>query len=188
MPIENERKYVILETEAVERKFAAVAQVAIPIRQRYVVTEKGMAVRVRCSELEQPEYVFTFKKDVDGECIEIETKISEADFNKLWGKATNEVNKIRYIHEGWEVDFFKKDGFNYLAVAEIELPPKKKEPNIIPLLVMESLIYVVPIEDKRFSNKKLGDVEYSVSLLDTLKVKSNLLNTSRPGMLKRKYQ
>ncbi len=186
MPIENERKYVILETEAVERRFAEIAQTVIPIRQRYLVTEKRMSARVRCSNYKEgPEYVFTFKKNINSEVIEIETEITEDDFNMMWPAATNGVEKTRYIYEGWEVDFFKHDDFNYLAVAEIELPPKKKQPSIIPQLVIENLIYVVPIEDKRFSNKKLGDIQYAVSLLDSLKVKSNLLN--KGGILKRKY-
>lgn len=183
MPIENERKIIILESEEVEQKFKESSQLAIPIHQRYLVTEKGMSVRVRCSEMKGgPEYAFTFKKNINGEVVEIETKISEEDFDRMWPGAKNQVDKIRYIYEGWEVDFFKSNNSNYLAVAEIELPPKKLMPSIIPQLVTENIIYVVPIDDNRFSNKKIGDVVYATNLLDSLKVK----NFPR-GILKKKY-
>ena len=189
MPIENERKFVILETDSVEKKFAEEAEKTISIQQRYLVIDRGLSARVRSTKTRHEEkYYFTFKKDcgVPGEVIEIETVISLDDFNSLWLQGTNQVIKTRYIYEGWEVDFFKLGNHNYFAMAEIELPSGKKAPSIVPQLVLENLLYVVPIEDKRFSNKKISDVGYSISLLDSLKVKSGVINRE-PRILKKKY-
>jgi len=191
MPIENERKYVLTETDAVERKFADVAQEIIPMAQRYLVTDKGMCARVRWAKVKgEKQYYFTFKKDcgVPGEVIEIETVISPDDFNKLWKVSSNEANKIRYHYEEdnvlWDVDFFKHDGHNYFAMAEVELKPGVKAPDNVPKLISENLIFTVPIDDRRFSSKKVGDVGYAISLLDGLKVKTGTVNTR---ILKKKY-
>jgi hypothetical protein len=118
--------------------------------------------------------------------VEIESSIDVDDFNKLWSKGTNQVTKTRYIHEGWEVDFFKHGRHNYFGVAEIELPPGQKAPILVPHLVLENLIFIVPIDDKRFSNKKLGNISYTVSLLDALKVKGPTINREH-SIIKKKY-
>ena len=189
MPIENERKFIIYETDATERKFAERSEQVIPIKQRYLITDKGKSGRIRQEKFkDEMKYSFTFKMDCDipGEVVEIETAISPDDFNKLWFKGTGEVTKVRYKYQGWDVDFFKYFDRNYIAIAEIELPSGVKQPTLIPALILENLIYQVPMEDKRFSNKKIGNLSYAISLLDELKVKSSSIN-KMTKILKKKY-
>jgi CYTH domain-containing protein len=112
------------------------------------------------------------KQDVPGMIgqLEIETDIVKEDFDILWKTAHKIVSKVRYVYRGWEVDFFKNDnGKNYIAVAEIELPPKIKWPDVVPQIIKENIVYVVPIEDKRFSNKKIGNIKYATRLLENIK-------------------
>lgn len=180
MPIENERKYVILETPAVERLFQEAANRAVWIEQKYLSNEKGISLRVRLSACEGVHaHHMTFKRDVDGDTVEIENPISEEDFRKLWKVGFGKVTKMRYLYQGWEVDFFKdKRKQTYLAIAEIELPPKMMWPESIPEHVQNNLIYTVPVingqNDKRFSNKRLGDIDYARNLLNEVKAKSKI--------------
>jgi CYTH domain-containing protein len=170
MPIEHEKKFCILKSKAVESLFAENAEQVIEIEQKYLLIEKGLSIRVRIStQGGMHSYRFTTKVDVNGQTVEIETPISEDDYERLWSRGQNKVKKTRYIYRGWEVDFFKSGHINYFAVAEIELPAWQKEPEVIPTLISDHLIYVVPPEDKRFSNKKLGDVQYATDLLATVK-------------------
>jgi CYTH domain-containing protein len=171
MPIENERKFVMLESEAVEEDIAVNAEQTLHIEQKYLAMDKGLSVRVRsCMNEGITSYRMTVKKDVGGQCIEIETPISEEDFTKLWPTGHNKVTKIRYLYKGWEIDFFKRPtGHNYLAVAEIEMLPWQKAPAIIPALISDYIIYTVSHNDGRFSNKKLGNIKYATQLLDEVK-------------------
>ncbi len=166
MPIENERKYVISEDS--EKSIASQAEKFIKIEQKYLAIEKGFSVRVRSSNNDS--YCLTVKKNCAGQCVEIETPISEDDFKRLWSTGSNKVSKIRYIYQGWEIDFFKTPiGKNYFAVAEIELFSWQKTPNFIPQLITDHLIFTVPIGDGRFSNKKLGNIKYASQLLESVK-------------------
>jgi CYTH domain-containing protein len=168
VPIENERKYVIDETS--EMIFAQHAEKTFHIEQKYLAINKGFSTRVR--SINNCRYILTVKQDVQGMIgqLEIETDISKEDFDILWKTAYRVVSKVRYVYKGWEIDFFKNEqGKNYIAVAEIELPPKIKWPETIPLIIKENILYVVPIEDKRFSNKKIGNVKYASKLLEHVK-------------------
>lgn len=142
--------------------------------------EKGLSVRIRSSENEgDVAYRMTVKKNVEGQVIEIECLITEDDFTKLWSTGHNKVRKTRYLYQGWEIDFFKRStGCNYLAIAEIEMLPWQKAPNEIPELVSNYIIYIVPQNDGRFSNKKLGNVKYATQLLSEVKKVSKSLRLS----------
>lgn len=56
-----------------------------------------------------------------------------------------------------------------MAIAEIELPENKKEPDEIPEIIKKNLIYEVPLTDSRFSNKLLGDPKYAIELLKSFR-------------------
>lgn len=171
MPIEYELKFVIKEFPEIEKLIASQAERAIQIEQKYLAIDKGLSVRIRLSkEKESNSYYMTVKKDVDNQTVEIETEISKDDFKKLWPVGNNKVIKTRYIYQGWDIDFFKFKGSNYLAIAEIELEPNTK-PEFIPEVIQNYLIYAVPIEDKRFSSRKLGDVKYALQLLSEIRKK-----------------
>ena len=186
MPIENERKFLLLESGAVEREIAVRAEQTLRIEQKYLVIEKGLSVRVRVSTNDgTPSYRLTFKKDVKGQVVEVETPVSEDDFTKLWTTGCNKVIKTRYIYQGWEVDFFKTAaGETYLAVAEVELLPWQKTPNHIPELISNYIIFPVPANDRRFSNKKLGNIKYATKLLSEIKKISNSPHINRQDDLK----
>jgi len=186
VPIENERKFLLLESGAVEREIAVRAEQTLRIEQKYLVIEKGLSVRVRVSTNDgTPSYRLTFKKDVKGQVVEVETPVSEDDFTKLWTTGCNKVIKTRYIYQGWEVDFFKTAaGETYLAVAEVELLPWQKTPNHIPELISNYIIFPVPANDRRFSNKKLGNIKYATKLLSEIKKISNSPHINRQDDLK----
>ena len=56
-----------------------------------------------------------------------------------------------------------------MAVAEIEMPEGQLEPNSLPDIVKNNLIFKVPLNDSRFSNKLLASERYVVELLKEIK-------------------
>lgn len=147
----------------------------LEISQGYLIATRGITVRVRKSARKngKSEYYFTLKVNTAGRVIEIEKNLDKRDFTDLWGIALNKLEKIRYIVKyagsNWELDFFKDyRGETYMAVAEIELPEDQLEPNSLPEIVKQNLIYKVPLTDARFSNKLLGDARYAAELLQEI--------------------
>lgn len=145
-----------------------------------MTTSSKIATRVRKlvnKSNNSENYVFTLKVSTNGRCVEIEKNIDKRDFDDLWAIALNKLEKIRYVisHEkmNWEIDFFKNcNGETYLAVAEIELPENgTNEPESLLNLVKENLLFEVPLNDTRFSNKLLGDASYVVKVLEEIKRK-----------------
>ena len=172
MPIENERKFLIDESGSSEQEFIGLSERTLRIEQKYVSVAKGFSTRIRRAVEGDggPDHTLTVKKNIGGQVIEIETAIDEADFLKLWPTAFNRVVKTRYLYGGWEVDFFKDARHaNYFAVAEIELPAWQREPRSIPDAIRSRLLFAVPPEDKRFSNRKLSNLVYAASLLRLIK-------------------
>lgn len=173
MPTENERKYVI--RNACEQNISDGATQKYEISQGYLIATRGITVRVRKSVPMYSNggkscYYFTLKANTNGRCIEIETKLDKRDFDDLWGIALNKLEKIRYEFPCgkyvWECDFFKDyRGETYIAVAEVEMPEGQLEPDIMPGIIKENLLYKVPLTDTRFSNKLLGDARYASDLL-----------------------
>lgn len=53
----------------------------------------------------ETQYFLTFKQNVGHRVIEIEANISQVDFDDLWQYCTGIVEKYRYLHENWEIDF-----------------------------------------------------------------------------------
>jgi len=184
MPIENERKYVLLYSDIVEKVIAEQAEQTLRIEQKYLSIEKGFSVRVRNTSNDGiHSYRLTVKKDIGGKVVEIETVISEEDFKRLWPTGKNRVVKTRYIYQGWEIDFFKNNnGHNYFSIAEIELLSWQKSPSVIPDLVKNYLLFTVPIADKRFSNKKLGNQKYAEKLFSWVKKNSNAHIVTQPDL------
>jgi CYTH domain-containing protein len=168
IPIENEKK--ILIHESAEKIIAEQAEQTLYMEQKYLVMEKGLSVRVRSIVNGDITYWMTLKKDVKGQCVEVECPIDKEDFTKLWSTAYNRVVKVRYLFEGWEIDFFKRpDNSNYIAIAEIEMLPTQKEPHVIPELIAAQIIFSIPLSDRRFSSKKLGNIKYATELLESVK-------------------
>jgi CYTH domain-containing protein len=172
MPIENERKYV-LRLDAPESDFWTQAPVTENIEQIYLMFNKKQSLRIRESMLTengwlQWKYKMTFKQDVNKKTVEVETTLDRRDYELLGKNAILKFKKVRYHIEGWEVDFFKKNGKTYFVQAEFEMPEGKKKPDKIPDLIQQNLIHVVKRGDGRFSSKKLGDHKYAQRLMNTL--------------------
>lgn len=170
IPTENELKFLLnveceneIEKNSISQK---------DIRQGYLVFSKGVSLRIRetfSSKDHRPKFELTFKQKVGNRVIEIEKDIDHRDFNDLWEVSINKLEKIRYniAHEEnyWEVDAFKDHNHEtYIIVAEHEMPEGKLYPESIPAIINDNLLYAVPLDDYRFSSKKLANLKYSKKL------------------------
>lgn len=178
MPTENERKYVIKTSCEVEVNELCYEK--YQIGQGYLIATRGITVRIRKMKplfgKEKEVYYYTMKVNAGGRMIEIEDKIDKRDFDDLWNISVNKLEKIRYIVKEqkayWEIDFFKDyRNETYMAVAEIEMPEGQIEPDSLPSVVKDNLIYKVDLTDNRFANKLLGDARYACEILKELQEK-----------------
>lgn len=158
---ENERKFVLTPTFSA----SALKQgwTEIPIRQGYIEQP-----RLR---QEGSKFLFTFKHMAqDGKLVEIETDITEADFNRLWPDCKDLVHKTRFEKEfgdeTWMVDFLKDESSEtYFIMAEAEMPEGRDMPNSMPDEIKNDIIYVVERNDERFTNKNLSDKSHAQAML-----------------------
>lgn len=117
--------------------------------------------------------MMTYKlKDAD-RTIEVETPLEERDAEALWRKCYWCLSKDRYVYNDgalkWEIDFFfEESGRIYFILAEVELPEGAPRPRKMPDFLQKHLLMEVPLTDDRFSNRKLGDVEYANKLYQGL--------------------
>lgn len=167
MPIENENKYVLRLLPHLENKIGSMASHVFKIEQSYLLKNKGLTVRIRkqLGRKGKVKYFFTTKQRVGSRVVEIEKRINESDYNELAKVSSGWLNKVRYVIDSWEVDFFKNGVETYFIMAEIEMPDGQDEPARVPSFVSDYLIYKVSKDDFRFSSKKLSDVDYSKTLL-----------------------
>ena len=173
MPIENERKFVLRDPDGgLERALAS----ACPpwrhygIRQAYL-DAPGLRIR-RFEDVDGVQHIFSFKRPVGAEMVEIETDISAADFQRLWTLRREALEKERYHlaagHCGWDVDFFKRGGGTYFALAEVEMPEGRVEPPPAPAILAPYIVMLVPRGDERFASKKLADPAHAARLTQEL--------------------
>jgi CYTH domain-containing protein len=174
MPTEHEFKY-LLDLSVLGDVDLAGYPYAV-IRQGYLAVSDSMDVRVRHTFLPHGRdiWTLTFKQKVAERKIEIEQELNVRDGMDLWEVATGKIKKIRSFVDSeedgtvWEVDLFH--GSNptteglYFAMAEIELMEGAPPPEGLPDFLQKFLLFEVPLTDDRFSNKKLGDVEYAKKL------------------------
>jgi CYTH domain-containing protein len=132
MPIENERKFVLKDDGKLEAQLASRPGVSRNfLRQAYL---DAPGLRIRSIEADgKIDHVFTYKRTIDGQVVEIETGLSAADFARLWTQRIESLQKVRYSWgEGrfhWDIDFFRRDdGSTYFAMAEVEMPEEDTEP------------------------------------------------------------
>lgn len=179
MPTEHEFKYVISKdilVEFSEGTLASMAEKVYLIQQGYLYFSKGMSCRIRsiteCDTDKKVKWYMTFKQKVGGRVIEIEKKISARDGKDLWAVAINKLKKTRcvYSHEEneWELDLLETDSGVYFIVAEVELDEGALRPKSMPLFLRRYLKLEVDLDDDRFANKRLGDIEYAKSLYTSL--------------------
>lgn len=176
MPTEHEFKYVIsldLAKEFTPDQMKKMCSRFRQIEQGVICHGPGMYLRIRKQiERKKTQWQMTFKlKDAD-RTIEIENLIETRDAEDLWRKCYWCLTKDRYIYEHndikWEIDFFKQKDEVYFILAEAELPEYAPRPKKMPPILKKYLIYEVPLTDDRFSNKRLGDVEYAAKMYSQL--------------------
>ncbi len=165
MPVENELKYV-LPLHFDEARLAGWDK--YDIKQAYL--DDGPRIRQLNSD-----YFFTYKKWIPeaGELVEVETALSENDYNMLLTQCVESVQKTRYKkHIGdaeWVVDFLK-DKFNqaYFVMSEVEMPRHQLSPNEIPEEIRNDIIYAAEQDDVRFTNKNLSNAAHAANLYKEL--------------------
>ncbi|MCW5745009.1 MAG: hypothetical protein KIT36_02260 [Alphaproteobacteria bacterium] len=173
MPVENERKFVLRDPDgALERALAA----AVPpwtrhaIRQAYLDTP-GLRIR-RFEGGNAVQHIFSFKRLIEGEMVEVETAIAAADFERLWRLRRESLEKVRYHlcdgRCGWDVDFFKMQDRTYFALAEVEMPAGWHVPPAPPPLLAPHVVLLAPAGDERFASRRLADPLHAAQLVREL--------------------
>lgn len=176
MPTEHEYKYVIsLDFAEKEAATKSLAQRHQEIQQGYLAFSKGMTTRIRSVvEGRNRQWYLTFKQKVANRVIEIESKLDERDGLDLWDVCVGKIKKNRYIIPDkdldckWEIDFFKHDGSVYFVLAEIEMKENSPRPHEPHKSFCDFVLYEVPLTDDRFSNKRLGDLNYAKEIYGTV--------------------
>ena len=175
MPIENERKFVLQDDGELESRLARLPYVRRSLLRQAYLDVSGL--RIRAIEGDGPvRHVFTFKRAVDGQLVEIETEISVADFERLWSQRRETLHKVRYSWNDepfhWDVDFFKTDhDRTYFAQAEVEMPEEHETPPPLPECLASHLLLMAPAGDQRFTSKRLADRTHAERLLAELRAK-----------------
>ncbi|WIM13883.1 CYTH domain-containing protein [Enhydrobacter sp.] len=170
MPIENERKFVLLDDDGqLEAQLAQEPGITRSVlRQAYLDTS---GVRIRAiGRGETMRHVFTYKRPVDGQMVEIETDLSAVDFDRLWKLRRETLSKVRYSWDDarfhWDVDFFKAaEGKTYFALAEVEMPEDETVPPAVPPRLKRHVLGLVPFGDPRFTSKRLADQTHAERLM-----------------------
>jgi CYTH domain-containing protein len=178
MPIENERKFVLNEDGQLEPRLAQAPGVTKSrLNQAYL---DSAGVRIRSIETAgKLSHVFSFKRPVDGQMVEIETEIDEADFKRLWTLGRETLRKTRYSWADgrfhWDIDFFKTgDGRTYFALAEVEMPAHEQRPPDVPARLVSHLLGPAPLGDPRFTSKRLSDQAHAERLLVEIRAKGSV--------------
>lgn len=175
MPTENERKFVLKNDSELEKRLAQAPGISRAlIVQAYLDTP---GVRIRAIETEGTvKRVFTFKRAVEGQVVEIETDLDAADFARLWKLRRETLQKVRYSWPDgrfrWDVDFFKTaEGSTYFALAEVEMPDYERVPPPVPACLRPYLLGLAPEGDPKFTSKRLADQPKAKELLHEINVR-----------------
>jgi len=170
MPIENERKFVLddLSGSLEARLGAQPGTRQLHLRQAYL-DASGLRIR-SIEEAGKVRHIFSYKRPVDDQMVEIETEIAAADFERLWKIRRETLQKARLTwrdgHFQWDVDFFKRDdGSTYFALAEVEMPEGETSPPPPPAILAPHVLVLAPRNDPRFTSKRLADQEHAERLL-----------------------
>jgi CYTH domain-containing protein len=174
MPIENERKFVLDDDGTLERRLAATPGVTCSyLRQAYL---DASGLRIRSIESKGAvRHIFSFKRPVDDQMVEIETEIAPIDFERLWTLRRETLQKARYSwRDGrfhWDVDFFKAGDRTYFALAEVEMPEAETVPPPPPAILAPHVLLLAPRGDPRFTSKRLADKAHAERLLADVRTK-----------------
>lgn len=169
MAVEVEFKYILAgAAKDVVAKLRSVPEISErQIQQGYLTPE----ARIRSMANVQSgvvEHVFTFKRRVDGDMVEIETLIEKSDFADLWPTCIEKLEKTRFsFSDGditWDVDIFGGDVYApYFMMAEAELSTGREAPGITQVLE-EFFVHFAGV-DKAFSSRALSDRAHAAGLM-----------------------
>jgi CYTH domain-containing protein len=178
MPIENERKFVLDDDGRLEQQLAAAPGVTRSLLRQAYLDVSGLRIR-SIEAADTKRHVFTYKRLIDGQVVEIETDISPADFERLWSQRRENLQKARYSWNDerfhWDVDFFKTtDGRTYFAQAEVEMPEQDREPPPLPPLLAGHLLAMAPAGDPRFTSKRLANQAHAEKLMADIRAKGRI--------------
>jgi len=178
MPIENERKFVLDDDGRLEQHLAQTPGVTSSLLRQAYLDVSGLRIR-SIEAAGAKRHVFTYKRLIDGQVVEIETDISAADFERLWSQRRETLQKARYSWNDdrfhWDVDFFKtEDGRTYFAQAEVEMPEHDREPPPPPPRLAGHLLAMAPAGDPRFTSKRLADRVHAEKLLADIRSKGRI--------------
>ncbi len=178
MPTENERKFVLRNDRELELRLAQAPGVTRSlIVQAYL---DSLGVRIRAIEAAgEVQRIFTFKRPVDGQVVEIETELEPADFNRLWKLRRETLQKVRYSWPDgrfhWDVDFFKsRDGSTYFALAEVEMPAHERVPPPVPPCLKPYVLGQAPEGDLKYTSKRLANQAHAQQLLREITEKGSV--------------
>lgn len=139
-------------------------------------------MRIRNTNNEK--FELCYKQKIGNQVVEIEKIIEKQDFENLWSVCFNKLRKIRYytyFDSGgswndylWEIDAFKDENETYFLMAEHEMPEEQLQPDFIPKLIFDNLLFSVPREDDRFSSNKLANIEHAKEMYLLLKGNKNV--------------
>jgi CYTH domain-containing protein len=178
MPIENERKFVLKDDDDLERSLAGEPGLTRSFLRQAYLDVSGMRIR-SIDEGGAIRHVFTYKRPIDGQTVEIETEISPVDFERLWSQRRETLQKLRYSWTDgpfhWDVDFFKTDdNRTYFTQAEVEMPEGQTEPPSLPPRLAGHLLAIAPAGDQRFASKRLASQAHAEKLLADIKSKGRI--------------
>lgn len=165
MPTENERKFVLKNDHELEVRLAQAPGITRSLIVQAYLESPG--VRIRAIESGGTlERIFTFKRPVGDEVVEIETTLDAQDFARLWKLRRETLQKARYSWPDgrfrWDVDFFKDaNGCTYFAMAEVEMPEHVKIPPPVPASLKSFVLGLAPDGDPKFTSKRLSDKSYA---------------------------
>ena len=172
MPTENERKFVLKNDRELELRLAQAPGISRSLIVQAYLESPG--VRIRAIESGgRLERVFTFKRPVEDQVVEIETELQPEDFTRLWKLRRETLQKARYSWPDgrfrWDVDFFKDgNGCTYFALAEVEMPEHEKIPPPVPACLKPYVLGLAPEGDPKFTSKRLSDKSYAERLLQQI--------------------
>ena len=178
MPIENERKFVLDDDGKLEARLAQVPGVTRSLLRQAYLDAPGL--RIRSVETDgKRSHVFTYKREIAGQVVEIETDIVASDFDRLWTQRRESLCKTRYSWPDgrfhWDVDFFKNDdGRTYFAMAEVEMPENDTPPPPLSARLASHFLADAPHRDPRFTSKRLADQAFAEKLLADIRMKGKV--------------
>lgn len=178
MPIENERKFVLDDNGKLEVRLAEAPDVTRTVVNQAYLDAPGLRIRSMETGAKRI-HIFTYKREIDGKVVEIETEIAASDFDRLWSQRRESLSKTRYSWPDgrfhWDVDFFKtEDGRTYFAMAEVEMPENDTAPPPLSARLASHFLADAPHRDPRFTSKRLSDPVVAGKLLADIRLKGKV--------------